>query len=324
MGPSNDRIARTLAPVNGVTTQRSAVAALAALLLGPLVVCAGAGVARSDPPRPPYPVPIPSWVPPLPTGWVPPALPSAFPATFPSAFPFPGFPAPATQPPAAPGGTVTPPVVPSWPVPQLPFPGGAPSRVELRRTADVTFGKPGPAARITPLEPHRDHAWYAPNGAAVVTSGGSAGSLQAAGRTVPLAFADGFSATFSPDGARVALVQARAPLSVVSVPDGRVLGQRPEGRECAVRWASPTVLVLHDDTYAARLWRVDLTTGVSTPLGGTRHADRCWATPDGSRFLASDGVTVWVVDGATGRRPCSSPGPAAWSALPRAIASATR
>jgi hypothetical protein len=164
----------------------------------------------------------------------------------------------------------------------------------------VTFGKAGPAARITPLEPHRDHAWYAPSGAAVVTSGGSAGSLQVAGRTVPLAFADGFSATFSPDGARVALVQARAPLAVVSVPDGRVVWQRPEGRECAVRWASPTVMVLHDDTYAARLWRIDVSTGVSTPLGATRHADRCWATPDGSRFIASDGVTVWVVDGATG------------------------
>ncbi len=237
--------------------------ALALAPLLPLVVCAD-GPARSDPQaQSPFPFPIP-------TAW-PTALPTALPTAVPTA------------------------------APTVPLPQSMTPRVEFRRVADSVLRGGGAAPHVSLLDPAREHAWFSPNGT-IVTSGGMAGSLMAGGRTMPLAFADGFSATFSPDGRGVALIQARAPASIVSLPDGRVAWQHQHGIGCAARWASATQLLLLDSGYDARLWRVDVSTNpfTVTPIGGPRHVNQCWATPNGNQWLVDDGSSTSVVDGNTG------------------------
>ena len=257
---------------------------LLALVAATILATLASSPARSDPP--------PVW-PQLPPGWgIPPPAGSAFqlPRLPPGFPPWPGGQQPAPGPAPAPA--------PAPGFPQLP--GLAAPRVEFRRLADATFPRGGSVPRLTLLEGHRDNAWAAPSGAATVTSGGAAGSLLTAGRNLPLAFADGFDASFSPEGARVALVQARAPMTLLSIADGRVLWQRPEGRECAPRWASPTQLVFHDDAYEGQLWHLDTTTNVAIPLGPKINANRCWATANGSQYVLTEGSKIWLVNGATG------------------------
>jgi len=228
------------------------------------MVCA-ARPARSDPPAP-WPVPFP-----IPSAWIPPGLPTA----------------PAQTP--TPAQTPIPPV--TW----------AP-RIEFRQVGDVAIRGGGAAPRVSLLDHEREHAWFSPNGT-TVTSGGMAGSLMAGGRTVPMQFADGFHAVFSPDGRGVALVQARAPASIVSLPDGRVAWQHQHGIGCDARWASASVLLLLDTGADARLWRVDLSTNpfTVTQVGAPRRVNRCWATPNGSQWLVDDfNNSTVVVDGNTG------------------------
>jgi hypothetical protein len=187
-------------------------------------------------------------------------------------------------------------------LPVVPAQGLPAPRVEFRQVGDVGIRGGGAAPRVSLLDHEREHAWFSPNGT-IVTSGGMAGSLIAGGRTMPLGFADGSTATFSPDGRGVALLQARAPASIVSLPDGRVAWQHQHGIGCAARWASASVLLLLDTGADARLWRVDVgtTSFTVTQVGGPRRVNRCWATPDGSQWLVDDGTnSTSVVDGRTG------------------------
>lgn len=194
--------------------------------------------------------------------------------------------------------------------------GDGPPVASYRREEDIVFRPRGGAATVRLIERSRSNAWLGPNGV-VVTSGGSSGSLLAGGKTQKLAIADGFEVSFSPDGTQASVVQARAPLSVISIPQGKVVWEHEHGLGCAARWASPTTLVAHDDLNEAFLWRIDLSLHPprAQKLGVERRADHCWASADGKRWLVQDDFArkerspkgsehyrgvLWRVDGETG------------------------
>jgi len=200
--------------------------------------------------------------------------------------------------------------VPVVPTPSLPLPSVGPvgsSAITFKRGPDYAFHARGGAPRERSLGQPRDNAWFSDDGGTILAAGGSTGTMFTASGSVPMNVADVFDARFSPDGQKLAIVQARSPLSVRAVPSGAVLWTHQHGLGCAARWMSPTLLVAHDDGANARLWRIDLASNPPrvTPLGGVRRADACWASPDGKRFLVRDdyvqkGGVVWLVDGDTG------------------------
>lgn len=192
------------------------------------------------------------------------------------------------------------------PLPKVasPPPGGR-QDAKYRRDEDIVFGTRPGAASLRLIETTRYQAWFSTDGKTVLTTGGSTGSIVVGGSTQKLDVADGFEITLSPDETRASIVQARAPLSVVTVPGGKRVWEHANGLGCAARWASPTTLIVHDDGNDGFLWRVDLTTGRSTKLGDKRRADACWASSDGKRWFVRDdfakrGGVVWRIDGTTG------------------------
>jgi hypothetical protein len=187
-----------------------------------------------------------------------------------------------------------------------------PPKSAYLREEDIVFRPRAGAATVRLVERGRSMAWFGPKGV-MATSSGSTGSILAGGRVQRLAIADGFEVTFSPDGARASIVQARAPLSVVDVAAAKILWRHERGLGCAARWANATTLVAHDDS----LLRVDLAAEppVARQLGVARRADECWASSDGKRWLVRDDLArkvvtkdgheryhgvVWRVDGETG------------------------
>lgn len=179
----------------------------------------------------------------------------------------------------------------------------APPTPSYRREEDLVFQRGGRAAAIRLVERTRENAWLSRDGKTIVTSGGGAGSILAAGRTTKLDAADAFEVRFSPDESKLAVVQARASFGVFGL-DGKRLWTHQHGIGCAARWQSSDVLTMHDDNDGF-LWRVDLRTQRATKLGNERRADACWASNDGRRWFVRDdfakrGGVIWRIDGETG------------------------
>jgi hypothetical protein len=96
---------------------------------------------------------------------------------------------------------------------------------------------------------------------------------------------------FSPDGARVAILQYLGRLIVLDATTAKLQWEHDsklgDFGECDVRFATSSEVVFHGESRDgdARLVRVDLATGKGTQLGAPLNVDECTATPDGSRWL---------------------------------------
>jgi len=176
--------------------------------------------------------------------------------------------------------------------------------------APITFKPKAVATTRTLLHGDRKEVWYAPDGTAF-TSYSNDATIFPPGNTKGIAIkvADPLRVAFASDSKHVAILHARAPISVVELASGKTKWERPQGRECAVGFLSSTKIAFHDETKDdhGRLWHLDLATGKAIALGGERRATECAASPDGKRFLTfADAFSVKkknvvsVVDGETG------------------------
>lgn len=109
------------------------------------------------------------------------------------------------------------------------------------------------------------------------------------------------SASYYPDGSRAMVWGFGGGLAVVEVGTGKFLYQR-DGALCNARWNGPDEIVFHESSKEpdARLWRVKLSTGQVTPLGGPRVSEFCEANADGSAWLTRYDDIIQYVDGRTG------------------------
>ena len=108
-------------------------------------------------------------------------------------------------------------------------------------------------------------------------------------------------ARFSPDGARVAVLQYLGPLQVLSATDGARVWARADGAECDARFVDDGHVVFHamSKESAARLWTVDLATGIAAASGVPVAVDACTGAPDAGRWLLyvdfEDGAPAGVI-----------------------------
>src|SRR5438067_12065320 len=101
-------------------------------------------------------------------------------------------------------------------------------------------------------------------------------------------------ARFSPNAARVAVLQVLGPLVVLSTGDAKTAWERNDedgAGECAVRWTSDDRVLFHamSKEPTARLWSIDFASGAATPtatpVGPPTGVDACTGSPDGARWL---------------------------------------
>jgi hypothetical protein len=192
-------------------------------------------------------------------------------------------------------------------------PGPPPPPVTFSELPPLSFQKGAPL-KLQPIAKYvYDFYALSPDAKSWVSSNASAQDgkrpIDSGTRLFTPSFPDGVgieahvpTARFLPDGSRVLVWSfGNGDLAVLEVATGKTLYRR-EGAVCAARFDGPDQVVFHESSKDpdARLWRVQISTGQTTPLGAPRVSDFCEASADGSAWVAHLDDTRVFVDGKTG------------------------
>lgn len=158
------------------------------------------------------------------------------------------------------------------------------ARTIVFSNAGVVQFQNGPALKEKRIGSKRTWAGTTPDGAMSIFGFDMKGWLQTAKTSFAFPAAHVDRAIWG-DG-RVAVLQHLAAAVVLDTATGKVVYQRSGHLECDARMVGDN-LWLHEQSKdpKARLYRVDLKTGIATVLSSGRRVDQCAATADGQRWM---------------------------------------